>query len=104
MGSGSVSGFAWQNGETKEMDFASLTSKILCDRHNSALSPLDAEAGKLFVALAEIDATLADAAPPAPPRDYLISGADLERWLLKVLLGICHAKGIATLKCAGSRA
>jgi hypothetical protein len=103
MGSGSVSGFAWQSGETKEMDFASLTSKILCDRHNSALSPVDAEAGKLFVALGEIDAALADAAPPAPSRDYLINGADLERWLLKVLVGICHAKGVAHSEVRGEQ-
>jgi hypothetical protein len=98
MGSGRVSGFAWQSGETKELDFASLTSKILCDRHNSALSPLDAEAGELFMALGEIDAALADAAPAAPSKDYSLNGADLERWLLKVLVGICHAKGIAYTK------
>lgn len=98
IGKSPISGLAWLNGEVKDLSPASLTSKILCERHNSVLSPLDAEAGKLFDALGEIDAALGDTAPPAPSKEWVLNGADLERWLLKTLLGVARAKGLTTTK------
>ena len=41
-----VSGMPWlKPGQTLDTSVASLTAKILCKRHNEALSPLDGEAG-----------------------------------------------------------
>jgi hypothetical protein len=88
-----VSGFPWLAGETAGLSVDALTSKILCERHNNALGPLDKEAGKFFRAVREIDAELADDAPPAPSHKYVINGPDIQRWLLKCLFGLVHARG-----------
>ena len=45
-----VSGAPWlRPDETLSTTIENLTAKILCKRHNEALSPLDAEAGHFFV-------------------------------------------------------
>lgn len=87
-----ASGFRWlKEGETRPVSAAALTAKILCERHNSALSPLDGVAKELFVMLREIDAELGDAEPPAASETFTVNGADVERWLLKVLMGAAHS-------------
>jgi hypothetical protein len=63
-----TSGYTWLGGTTKSLTPKALRAKILCARHNSALSPLDAVAGDLFEAVREIDTVLGDHAPPAPSR------------------------------------
>jgi len=72
-------------GEPRRLPPSALTMRILCKRHNSALSALDSEAGRLF---ATID-TRAEEFKANPdlsiPRISLFSGHDIERWLLKVL-------------------
>jgi hypothetical protein len=44
-----IEGTPWLSvGEKREVGINSLTAKILCKRHNSALAPLDHEAGKFY--------------------------------------------------------
>lgn len=87
-----VSGLPWlKEGETKSVSAAALTAKILCDRHNPALSPLDRIAKELFAILREIDAELGDAALPAESETFTVNGPDIERWLLKVLVGFARS-------------
>ena len=43
-----VKGFSWCKSEEKRIGLGSLTKKILCEKHNSALSPLDAAASHAF--------------------------------------------------------
>lgn len=82
-----VSGFPWQTPGTKQrISSKSLTAKCLCARHNSALSGLDNEAARFFRALApipdkEVGLTKGE------DRMVLVSGDDLEDWMLKVLVG-----------------
>lgn len=81
-----VSGHKWQPPrEMKTVSTASLTAKILCRRHNSALAPLDDALGSLAQALKET--TLA---PDSQGRHQLrlFCGEDLEQGLLKVLSGL----------------
>lgn len=66
-----------------------LRSKILCERHNHALSPLDVAGYNFIRALREMH----------PGAQYGISGVttvdglDFERWMLKVLAGSHAANG-----------
>lgn len=77
-----VSGFPWVDSGGKFLPPSSLTSKILCERHNSSLSPLDSIAVRLFNAFDERGAT-----GSGQKLLYLFNGHDLERWLLKILCG-----------------
>lgn len=85
-----VGGMTWlPKGETRQVGIGSLTSRILCDRHNSALSPLDAIAGQFFAAMRDDGRSLAEQGPEGefPCAFTMISGPMLELWLLKVLWG-----------------
>lgn len=90
MGDGefSISGVPWlDEGEVKIIP--PLQAKCLCTKHNSALSPLDAAAHYFFVSLKsylEYD---------AGSRHALISGHDLERWLLKTAKAAAVSKNLA---------
>jgi hypothetical protein len=86
-----VTGFPWQAvGESKLIGKEALTSNCLCSVHNNALSDLDAAAGYFFRAL-QICATQAD----APSRQFLCSGHDIERWLLKTLSAMAESNNLA---------
>lgn len=65
-------------GEMSLRSLDSLASNILCDRHNSTLSPVD-DTGLMFCRFVKN-------VPPIPPTSE-INGQQLERWFLKVLLG-----------------
>jgi hypothetical protein len=86
-----VSGFPWMNGQTKNLPPDALAAKVLCERHNSALSPLDDIAVRLFQAFDERGVV-------GSGRLVLrvFSGHDLERWLLKVLCGLAQKKNLQT--------
>jgi hypothetical protein len=78
MGDGefSISGVPWlEAGETKIMPPPQ--AKCLCTKHNSALSPLDAAAHYFFASLKSY------LEHDAGSRHAIISGHDLERWVLK---------------------
>jgi hypothetical protein len=83
---------------TLKIGIDAFASKVLCDHHNSALSSLDTVAGLAF---ARIESLTADALRSATARDatrslYIVSGIDIERWLLKVYCGLVAAKKIRT--------
>ena len=95
-GSADVSGLKWAGTETVGLPTAALTAKVLCRRHNSALSPLDAEAGRLFEVARDADEVLADDATHATSSFDVINGPDIQRWLLKCLLGAASSGGLET--------
>ena len=90
MGDGnfSISGVPWlEAGEVKII--APLQSKCLCRKHNSALSPLDAAAQYFFTSLKSY------LEQDAGSRHALISGHDLERWILKTAKAAAVSKNLA---------
>ncbi len=67
------------------ISITSITSKVLCERHNNALSQLDELAFKFFSFLYL----------PSITQDFsMINGNELERWFLKPLCGF-YSSGIA---------
>jgi hypothetical protein len=88
-----ISGFPWLKGESRVMNFASMTSNCLCSAHNSALSPLDAVAGQFFQAIKDCGTVGA-----GPSRRYIFSGHDLERWFLKTLASLEASGNLASNK------
>lgn len=86
-----VSGFPWQSGGGYTNIYPNdLASHILCEAHNSALSPLDALMMKFFNKFIEFNEEFA--------RSYrkkgvcLFNGHDIERGFLKMLCGSLAAK------------
>ena len=73
-------------GELREIPAHVLAAKVLCQRHNEALSSLDVLAGRFFQ-FAD-DQTTHQAL-------MLMNGDDLERWMLKALCGYATSKGIS---------
>lgn len=64
-------------GDGKNLKVSSLSAKILCERHNNALSSLDEVAKKFFeFALLRTEHC-----------ELIMRGTDLERWMLKVMCG-----------------
>lgn len=62
-------------------------AKILCSKHNSALSPLDLVGARFFESLSRAVEHAGQTGASGPDRVTLLSGFDFERWLLKVLIG-----------------
>jgi len=78
-----VSGPRWTpDGKLRALPLTAFTAKILCKYHNEALSPLDAEAKRLYAGLFEM--TRPDSQPGVK---VLLNGFDIERWVFKVLCG-----------------
>lgn len=89
-----VSGMHWQKpGEEVTLAVSALKANILCRRHNSALAPLDAEAGLFFAAIDEGVADLKRKTLSRKPTFRLISGDAIELWMLKVACGLYFAVG-----------
>ncbi len=86
-----VGGLSWLRDGEKKIPPRALASKILCQRHNSALAPLDDIAVSLFEAFDEGDVSGGE-----QKLLHLFSGHDLERWLLKVLCGTAFS-GVLSL-------
>jgi hypothetical protein len=86
-----ASGFDWQKGATMSLSPEAIAARILCKRHNEALSPLDAEAKRFFRTLREIDTALGDEAPPTASETFMFNGPDIQRWLLKCLVGLVES-------------
>jgi hypothetical protein len=83
-----ITGTPWlPQGESRDIGIQSLVSNCLCGAHNSALSRLDAIAGRFY---RDIQTTLLD--DNAPVRTRLFSGHDIERWLLKTSAGLAASK------------
>ena len=78
-GQGTFRGFSFLK-EGKGIPGNKVVAKVLCDAHNPALSPLDAEILRLFKAI------------HAPrPGLTLFNGQDIERWMVKAALGMTAA-------------
>jgi len=62
-----------------------MQAKILCQRHSSALSPLDAEAGEMFRVMQTYHQVM-EAGQPVN-LFAIFDGQSIERWRVKFLLG-----------------
>ena len=87
-----LSGAAWQAaGASMKIGLSALTAKCLCERHNNTcLSALDTAAGRFFAAIKST--ALNDSAPAI---SILISGHDIERWMLKTMFALSLGKSLA---------
>ncbi len=81
-----VSGRTWQRVPYQKIPISGTGSHILCERHNSALSQLDERMRDLFVWLR----TVGNAGAIRKAR--LFNGHDVERWMLKVLVGTLYCE------------
>lgn len=87
-----VIGMPWQPaGVLQSLPPDALGARILCDRHNSALSPLDTKALFLFNSITEFEGRISPAMTGPSYLLRLFNGYDLERWLLKALCGYCSS-------------
>ena len=68
-----------------------MTARILCERHNSDLSPLDVAAADFFSTLRAFDRDLRDAVD-STTTEATADGSMLERWILKLLAGLVYGK------------
>ena len=88
-----VSGLPWQNaGAEEQYPINALASKILCERHNNALAPLDHAAGHFF---SKVNAAMLHASMRSMVRKtehYLVNGDGIERWAVKTALGLYHSR------------
>ena len=88
-----ASGFPWQApDEDLEYRPDALTSKVLCTRHNSSLSPLDTAAGHAFRQITDAMIYVTRNSLSRRPAFFLASGDALELWGIKTLLGFFAAK------------
>lgn len=79
-------GSPWLAGEVREVGVGSAASRVLCTRHNTALSALDTMAEAVFRRISSGQVSLAN--DEHPTSDFtLCSGPLFERWLLKVVWG-----------------
>ena len=86
-----VSGFPWQEaGKQKAIGKSNLVARCLCETHNNSLSPLDTAATNLFLALKRCHDE-----QRGPPIHFLVSGHDLERWMLKTLAAFASSRNLA---------
>jgi hypothetical protein len=84
-----IGGTPWlAKGEFKSIGFNSLTAKCLCRKHNSALHPLDDAALAFFTSLRGAFEDSFSA-----PRS-IVSGHDVERWLLKTLKAMAVSRNL----------
>lgn len=88
-----LSGVPWlAPGENQQLETASLTSRILCERHNNALSPLDSAAHRTFTQMQAAFAYATQRSLHKHPRFFLIDGDAFEKWSVKTALGLYHAR------------
>jgi hypothetical protein len=67
-------------------------AKVLCSRHNLALSPLDAMAGRLLESFDLLHVNRKEGDPNQIT--YIFDRLDFERWLLKLLCGKVRSRGV----------
>jgi hypothetical protein len=90
-----VAGAPWlPSGVRKELHAETLAAKVLCERHNKALSPLDKEVGRLFGIISTIYEEFRGKSSSTETSWHLCSGEMLELWGLKVIFG-SHRGGVA---------
>jgi len=85
-----VSGLPWMNeGESRTLSPEGITANCLCAKHNSALSPLDSAARHFFSSLTDCFDE------DAKQIRSIVSGHDIERWLLKTLRAFAVSGNLA---------
>ena len=93
-----VKGLDWCLEEPKEVHIESLTAKILCRDHNSALSELDSEAGRAFNTIREFAQTKTERGKMPyinwAFKQQTIDSRKLERWCLKTLLNFSFGRNL----------
>ncbi len=91
-----VQGLDWCLEEPKKIRIESLTAKVLCKDHNSALSELDAAAGLAFDSIRDFAFTTVNHGEMPylnwSPKQFTIDGSKLERWCLKTLLNFSFSR------------
>jgi hypothetical protein len=91
-----IAGAPWlRDGEQKAIGINNLTAKILCSRHNSALSGLDDAAGIFFKKLQAIHADFQRKSLSRKRSFVILSGEALELWMLKLACGLFYSKNAA---------
>ncbi|UQX12134.1 hypothetical protein [Candidatus Mycobacterium methanotrophicum] len=87
-----IGGPPWQpQGRVDELSPSSLGSKMLCERHDHALSPLGIAAACTFKTLDQFYLDQISREDISGSEFDLISGEQLERWLLKMIWGATAA-------------
>lgn len=72
----------------KEIPVATFGSKVLCESHNSVLSPIDRCGTKFFAALHQVHSNFQSPSSDRQRRIVTgVNGYNLEQWLLKMLIG-----------------
>ncbi len=85
-----IAGLSWQSPEKfSVVPIKGLSSNILCDRHNSALSPLDAEFGSFTETVRNFDRRNSTGL-----ESWTVPGCIIELWMLKCLLGLASSGNI----------
>lgn len=88
-----VAGFSWQEPQTFSLvGINSMVSKILCSRHNTALSPLDEEMGRFYRTVKDFK-NISNFHEKGE-QFSVFNGFDLEKWILKTRFGVncCQEK------------
>jgi len=91
-------GFPWIDGDEKEIGLSSFQARVLCEKHNNILSPLDREAVKIFDGLEMSLLQVADLQSRRPSYSYRkpitrsVNGVRFERWVAKGLIGLLCAE------------
>ena len=87
-----VQGFPWCKDTPAEIGLSGLTAKILCEKHNNDLSPLDEAADRAadtLRAMHQLHETRKNLKPKIwNVKVFVLDGASLERWFLKTLINI----------------
>jgi hypothetical protein len=87
-----IRGFPWQREQVARVSPDNLTAKILCRRHNSALSPLDTAAKDYFRSLEKARIHAVRRSLSTCTGHFLVSGDGLELWAMKTLAGLYASK------------
>ena len=91
-------GYPWQEeGEAQTLTPSSCKANVLCKRHNNALSPVDVAMGRFLKAILNTPDFLRN----QDLRVLILSGDDLERWILKTLC--THTVAVRRFGVPGSR-
>jgi hypothetical protein len=86
-GTAKIAGLSWQAPDTFNIvPIDGLASRVLCERHNCALSPLDACMDAFSLSIRKFDHGFRDASVTGI-EESIHSGSDIEHWMLKCLIG-----------------
>ena len=99
-----VAGQPWSRGEPRSIGLSSLTGNILCERHNSLLSPVDGAGIKLFKGIRRLEDWLAGRVVQGKQthREVRAEGPYLERWFIKTSINLFITTARNALWCGGT--